>query len=420
MGSNLRKDYRWLAWLLLVSLSGIWSVSPGWCQTYVSGKVATADGMVVASGAVALEKGKLHNNAFRAGGAVAADGTFKIPLPSGGPWGLHVYSEKYIYFPLPIQVKEGLDNPVPVILPVDATTDDDPRISNIQFNKISDHVIQLTMQVADPNQNLGPQMLAIDTQGFKAYRLLPRDGDLKDWKASFPQGQYVSPFIPLPQDTTDPKAWLFVVADHQCSNGPVLNGLGQSVFKPPVAAKESLTCDVPGIWKSNFDKLYQFTLEAPGSYKGEQFEGDLTIDRMVQKDRQVMVDYHYQGQKGTAALELKCPEPQVTLLGTFSLPGRSGEWHFTKIQNAKADVAQQGEKLFAANCAICHYADKKDTKVGPGLVGLSQRATLPVSGLPVNAENLRLRIVNGGEKMPPFKHLKDEQIQALVDYLQNL
>ena len=61
----------------------------------------------MASGAVALEKGELHNNAFLAGGAVAADGTFKIPLPSGGPWGLHVYSEKYIYFPLQIQVKEG-------------------------------------------------------------------------------------------------------------------------------------------------------------------------------------------------------------------------------------------------------------------------------------------------------------------------
>jgi hypothetical protein len=36
-------------------------------KTYVSGKVITADGMVVASGAVALEKGKLHNNAFLAG-----------------------------------------------------------------------------------------------------------------------------------------------------------------------------------------------------------------------------------------------------------------------------------------------------------------------------------------------------------------
>jgi len=70
---------------------------PAWCQTYISGKVITADGMAVASGAVALEKGELHNNAFLVGGSIGSDGTFKIPLPAGGPWGLHVYSEKYIY-----------------------------------------------------------------------------------------------------------------------------------------------------------------------------------------------------------------------------------------------------------------------------------------------------------------------------------
>jgi hypothetical protein len=41
-----------------------------WGQTFISGKVITADGKVVASGAVALEKGELHNDAFLAGGAV--------------------------------------------------------------------------------------------------------------------------------------------------------------------------------------------------------------------------------------------------------------------------------------------------------------------------------------------------------------
>lgn len=393
---------------------------PGWCQTYVSGKVATADGKVVASGAVALEKGTLHNNAFVAGGAVAADGTFKIPLPSGGPWGLHVYSEKYIYFPLQIQVKEGQDNEVPVVLPVDATAADDPHISNIRFNAISDRSIQLTMQVSDPNHNLGPQMLAIDTQRFKTYRLLPRGGDLKNKKARFPDGQYISAVIPLSRKEIDPKAWLFVVANHQCSNGAVLNGLGQSIFKPPTAAAEPLRCEVPGIWKSNFGKLYRFSLEKPGSFKGEQFEGALTIDKMVQKDQRLMVDYHYMGQQGTAALQLSCKASQVALQGTYHLPGRSGQWRFSKIQNAKADLVQQGKALFMNNCAVCHYPDSKATKVGPGLQGLSKATTLPATGLPVNAKNLRLRILNGGQKMPPFKHLKDEEVKALVDYLMQL
>ena len=264
-----------VCWILLIS--------PSWAQTYVSGKVITSDGMVVSSGAVALEKGELHNNAFLAGGAIGSDGTFKIPLPSGGPWGLHVYSEKYIYFPLQIQINAGSDNDIPVILPVDGTTADDPKISNIRFNKLSDQVFQIAMQVDDPDRNLGPQMLAVDTKRFKSYRLVPKEGDIKDVKADFPNGEYGSPFIPVALDGEDLKDWLFVVADHQCSNGPILNGLGQSVFKPVVAHSETLSCEVPGIWKSNFDKVYQFSQTTPGVFAGEQFEGNLRIDKWRRK-----------------------------------------------------------------------------------------------------------------------------------------
>ncbi|MEJ2639536.1 MAG: cytochrome c [Desulfosarcinaceae bacterium] len=410
---------------LLLGMLVLWSgvllgARGGRCQTYVSGKVATADGKIVASGAVALEKGELHNNAFQAGGAIAADGTFKVPLPSGGPWGLHVYSEKYIYFPLQIQVREDQDNEVPVVLPVDATATDDPHISNIRFNEISAEVIQVSMQVTDPNKNLGPQMLAIDTKRFRAYRLLPHDGDLQNWKASFPEGEYVSPNIPLERGAVDPGAWLFVVADHQCSNGVVQNGFGQSIFKPPVAAAESLSCELAGIWKSNFGKLYRFSPQPEGGYKGEQFEGELTIDRMVQNDRQIKVAYHYEGKKGTASLALTCDKPQVELRGTYKLPGRSGEWRFSKIQNAQADRSPQGRTIFMNNCAVCHYTDSDGYKVGPGLKGLSQRKSLPATGLPVNEENLRKRIIDGGEIMPAFDHLKKEEVTALIGYLLSL
>ena len=264
MHHNCKKSYLTRVFVLSVFIAGLLPVSQGWCQTYVSGKVITSDGMVVASGAVALEKGELHNNVFLTGGAIGPDGTFKIPLPSGGPWGLHVYSEKYIYFPLQIQITAGKSNDIPVILPVDGNTADDPQISNIRFAKVSDQVFQITMQVDDPNNNLGPQMLAVDTKRFKSYRMVPQSGDIKDKKADFPIGEYGSPYIPLALDGEDLEDWLFVVADHQCSNGAVYNGLGQSIFKPLVAHSETLACDVPGIWKSNFEKVYQFTQTAPG------------------------------------------------------------------------------------------------------------------------------------------------------------
>jgi hypothetical protein len=408
-----------LFFLLLILISpGTLFISSAWCQTFVSGKVITSDGMVAASGAVALEKGELHNNAFLVGGAIGSDGRFKIPLPSGGPWGLHVYSEKYIYFPLQIQVQEGRENEVPIILPVDGTPADDPRISNIRFSRLSDQVLTIAMQVEDPNKNLGPQMVAIDTKRFKSYRLLPAKGDFKNWKADFPEGIYESPFIPVALDGEDLSDWLFVVADHQCSNSPIYNGLGKSVFKAPSTSAEKLACDIPGIWKSNFDKVYQFLPAAPGKFSGEQFDGNLRIDEMQQKGEILSIDYRLEGKKGQGELRLICRENEITLKGTFKMADRSGDWVFGKLKNAK--IPQTSEALFRANCTICHHSDSKKKKVGPGLLGLFKGAKLPESGEPVTDENVRRRIVDGGDKMPPFKNLSDAELKALVDYLKSL
>lgn len=419
MSVDLKSISRNSSLIFIIGLLISWTAanSQALAQTYVSGKVITADGMVVASGAVALEKGQLHNNAFLAGGAIGPDGTFNIPLPSGGPWGLHVYSEKYIYFPLQIQITAGVENDVPVILPVDGNTGDDPMISNIQFNKLSDQVFQITMQVEDPNKNLGPQMLAIDTKRFKSYRLVPKSGDLKDLKADFPAGEYVSPFIPVALDGEDLRDWLLAVADHQCSNGIIYNGLGQSIFKPLVAHSESLACEVPGIWKSNFDKVYQFSQTESGGLTGEQFEGNLVIDTMAQAGNKVSLVFGFEGKRGSADLQLSCRDNGVLLKGTYQHPDRSGDWVFTKLKNA--NVAKSGKKLFEANCAACHFADRKDKKVGPGLAGLFKSPKLP-SGKATTEENVRERIVDGGEKMPSFKHLKDDELRAIIDYLKGL
>jgi mono/diheme cytochrome c family protein len=279
-------------------------------------------------------------------------------------------------------------------------------------------VFGITMQVEDPNHNLGPQMVAIDTRRFKSYRLLPAQGDLKDWKADFPEGKYESPFIAVALDGEDLSDWLFVVADHQCSNSPIYNGLGKSVFKPPTVSAEKLACDVPGIWKSNFDKVYQFSVAAPGMFTGVQFEGKLSIEEMTLKGDKIFIDYRFEGKKGRGELRLICQENKVTLKGTFEMGGKSGEWTFAKLKNAK--TPQTGEELFRANCTLCHHTDSKNKKVGPGLLGLFKGARLPDSGKPVTDENVRRRIVKGGKEMPSFKHLKDAELSAIVDYLKSL
>jgi hypothetical protein len=365
-----------------------------------------------------LEKGELYNDVFVVGGEILPDGTFKIPLSSGGPWGLHVYTEGYFYFPLQIQVDEGVDNEIPVMLPLDGEPNDDPRISDIRFAKISDQVIQITMRVDDPDGNLGPQMLAIDTKRFKSYRMLPAKGDLRDKKANFPTGNYVSAFIPVALDKEDLKDWLFVVADHRCSNGPIYNGLNQSILSPPVPHRESLRCEVPGIWKSNFQKIYQFTRQSPGIFKGEQIEGDIIIDRMIQEEEKINMVFRFKGENGEATLRLLCKDNSVILKGNFALPGRFGEWIFTKMKNEKASPG--GQELFTANCFLCHLPDSTDTKLGPGLKGLFKNPRLPSTGTPTSEKIIRDRIQKGGEKMPPFKNLKEEEISAIIDYLKSL
>lgn len=392
--------------------------SQAMCETRISGKVLTGDGKIATSGAVALEKGELHNNAFLAGGEINPDGTFSIPLPSGGPWGLHVYSEGYIYFPLQVQIRDGTDNEVPVILPLDGSSDDDPSISDIRFKKITRKIIQVSMRVEDPDNNLGPQMLAIDTKHFRSYRLFPSKGDIADKKANFPSGEYISPFIRAVYKKQDPRDWLFVVADHKCSNGPVYNGLNQSVFRQPVPHVESLRCEVQGIWKSNFEKIYRFRLESPGVLKGEQIEGSVVIDRMELEENELSMAFRFQGEKGKARLRLNCQDNKVILKGKFSLPGRTAEWIFTKLKNEKAKPT--GKDLFSSNCTLCHFHDRTDSKVGPGLKGLFENPRLPTTGRPTDESTVRQQIQKGGTKMPSFSSLTEEEISAIINYLKTL
>ncbi|MEW6571317.1 MAG: hypothetical protein AB1390_09120 [Nitrospirota bacterium] len=333
-----RKTYVEISWKIVFSsfillLSWMLSASLARGETWVSGKAVTSDGKLATSGVVALEKGELHNNAFLVGGEIKPDGTFKIPLPSGGPWGLHVYSEKYFYFPHQIQVRENVNNEVPVIFLVDNKPEDNPRISNIAFKKITEKVIRISARVDDPDGNLGPQMLAIDKKRYKAYRMIHEKGDLKDKKANFPSGIYMSPFIPVVLEEENLRDWLFVVADHQCNTSSILNAKNQSIFRQPISSTEQLRCEIPGIWKSNFEKVYRFVPQSPGIYKGEEFEGGIIIDRIVQKKDRVTIDFRFEGKKGTATLSLICKDNSVIMKGTYTLPERTGEWVFEKMKN---------------------------------------------------------------------------------------
>lgn len=74
--------------------------------------------------------------------------------------------------------------------------------------------------------------------------------------------------------------------------------------------------------------------------------------------------------------------------------------------------AQDVRKLFANSCSWCHGDfGMKEGKGGPKLAGTK-----------LNAEQVRDRIANGKSgSMPGFKKtLKEDQIQALADYVRSL
>lgn len=113
---------------------------------------------------------------------------------------------------------------------------------------------------------------------------------------------------------------------------------------------------------------------------------------------------------------------------TLTTAALSAGYHFTmrgKLATLPAvsleeGPAKEGALLFSKNCSGCHHADKTETKIGPGLKGLFKRDSLPVSRRPVNEENIRKQLRTPFRAMPPFAHLAEEQVKALLVFLQNL
>ena len=82
--------------------------------------------------------------------------------------------------------------------------------------------------------------------------------------------------------------------------------------------------------------------------------------------------------------------------------------------------ADKGSDLFARNCASCHYSDREDKKLGPGLKGLFQNDRLPLSGRAATEENVRRQMMSPFRSMPSFGSLTPQEVADLVAYLKTL
>jgi len=86
-----------------------------------------------------------------------------------------------------------------------------------------------------------------------------------------------------------------------------------------------------------------------------------------------------------------------------------------------AGSATRGKQVFEQKCAMCHFADSDQKKIGPGLKGISKRGTFTVNGNKVTTESLRTWIENGDSQMPGMKDSLDAaQIRDVVAYVKTL
>jgi uncharacterized membrane protein len=90
------------------------------------------------------------------------------------------------------------------------------------------------------------------------------------------------------------------------------------------------------------------------------------------------------------------------------------------LEGLEEGLVREGAAIFNQDCSFCHFADKTENKMGPGLKGLFMRETLPASGRPVTEANIRLQLRTPFRKMPSFAKLPEEKVTSLIAYLKTL
>ena len=189
----------------------------------ITGTVGNKAGQPLA-GLVLLEKGEIHNNVWHGGALVDANGRFRIELAAGGQYGVHVYASGYIYSPRAVRVEDDKTLELSVTLVPEPTRANDPTIKGAGFfpwEARQGKVSFVKLEVGDPNDDLGPQVMAFNAATGQAYAMQP-PRRVRDLKANFPQGAYQVE-VDTSRGPLNPRDWHFVVADHQCNTTDVLS-----------------------------------------------------------------------------------------------------------------------------------------------------------------------------------------------------
>ena len=104
----------------------------------------------------------------------------------------------------------------------------------------------------------------------------------------------------------------------------------------------------------------------------------------------------------------------------FLVTGETTEAEEPTSEVSVSADAQRGQTLFDSKCIFCHYADRTDSKMGPGLKGVLKGEKLPYSGRPANSENIKQQLRDPISAMPSFASLSEQEIAHILAYLKTL
>jgi cytochrome c2 len=82
--------------------------------------------------------------------------------------------------------------------------------------------------------------------------------------------------------------------------------------------------------------------------------------------------------------------------------------------------AEKGATLFKNKCLSCHYADKEESKHGPGLKNILKKERLPSSKRQTSIDNIKKQLKTPFLAMPSFVSLSEQEIADLIAYLKTL
>jgi cytochrome c2 len=102
-----------------------------------------------------------------------------------------------------------------------------------------------------------------------------------------------------------------------------------------------------------------------------------------------------------------------------------------KEKPLKPTKNQLGKQLFKANCAACHNRNMKDDLIGPALGGVVERWENNDASIYDFIRHSQAVIVGGNKyakdlfkkwniEMPPFSNFKDTEIDAILNYIEEI